>query len=81
MARSTLHSAIARIEAEGFTPVALVYLAWGVCARRQDGGGTRPEEMKTPPVFWPQHLAAAAVSRHGVTGAMLVTTTAAGRRR
>ena len=57
MARSTLRSAIARIEAEGFTPVALVYLAWGVCARRQDGGGTRPEEMKTPPVFWPQHLA------------------------
>ena len=29
MARSTLRSAIARIEAEGFTPVALVYLAWG----------------------------------------------------
>jgi len=79
-ARSTLRSAIARIEAEGFTPVALVYLAWGACARRQDGGGTRPEEMKTPPVFWPQHLAAPAVSRHGVRGAMLVTT-AAGRRR
>ena len=39
MARSTLRSAIARIEAEGFTPVALVYLAWGVCARRKMAEG------------------------------------------
>ena len=53
----------------------------GSCACRQGGGGTCPEGMKTPPVFWPQLLAAAAVSRHGVTVAMVVTTTATSRRR